>query len=154
MLRTLGSDVIPPPNVDVLVEDIADVPGADDLRRIALRRVRRPHVEVVTELRRQEPAGERQEELLQLRVLAPLHRVDVPECIRVGFVEAQLIEIARVAEKADVHLAEVVLDDQKSAVRDVTRRLLRRLWRRPGGSGAATRKSATQPSDTHTPLSS
>ena len=97
------------------------LPGADDLRRIALRRVRRPDVEVVAELRRQEPAGERQEELLQLHVLAPLHGLHVPERIDVGLVEALLIQIARVAEEPEVHLALVALDEQESDVGDVAR---------------------------------
>ena len=48
---------------DEAVERVAQIAGADDLRRIALRRVRRPDVQVVAELRRQEPAGERREEL-------------------------------------------------------------------------------------------
>ena len=120
----------------VPVEHVADVAGADDLRGIALRRVRRPDVQVVAELRRQEPAGERQEELVQLDVFAPLHGLHVAERIRVGLVEPLLIEVAGVAEEADVHLALVALDDQESGIRDVARGFLRGLRRhsldRPG----------------------
>ena len=105
MLRTVGSEVMPPPTVRRTVEHVAQVAGADDLRRIALRRVRRPDVQVVAELRRQEPAGERREELRQLDVLPLLNRVLDAEGVRVGRVDVPLIEIARVAEEAEIDLA-------------------------------------------------
>ena len=90
---------------DETIEHVAQVAGADDLRRIALRRVRRPDVQVVAELRRQEPAGERREELRQLNVLPLLNGVRDAEGVGVGRVDVPLIEIAHVAEEPEVDFA-------------------------------------------------
>src|SRR6185436_10729362 len=54
----------------VSVEHVAEIAGTDYLRRITLRRIGRPYVEVVPEFRGEKPAGKRQEELVQLKVFA------------------------------------------------------------------------------------
>ncbi len=80
-------------NRDEAIERVAQIAGADDLRRIALRRVRRPDVEVVAELRRHEPTGERRKELRELNVLPLLNGVRDAEGIRIRRVDVPLIEI-------------------------------------------------------------
>ena len=75
---------MPPPRVTCRLNEVAEVAAADDLRGIALRGVRRPDVEVVAELRGQEPAGEGQEELVELDVLALLHRLGLAEGVGVA----------------------------------------------------------------------
>ena len=154
MLRTLGQAGDAGAEGHVPVEDVAEVAGADDLRGIALRGVRRPDIEVVAKLRRQEPAGERQEELVQLDVLAPLHGLHVAEGVGVGLVEALLIQIARVAEEPHVHLALLALDEQESAVRDVLGAPSSSSRALAATAAGPTRKSPTHPSATQTPLSS
>ncbi len=107
----------------VAVEHVAQVAGAHHLRRVALRRVRGPDVEVVAELRRQEPAGERQEELVELDVLALLDRLGIAEGVHVGRVQSLLVQVARVAEEPDVDLALLPGDDPEAGVGDVLQRL-------------------------------
>ena len=121
---------------DVAVEDVADVAAADHLRGIALRRVRRPDIEVVAELRREEPAVEGQEELLQLEVLTPRHRLHVAESVGVRVVQPELIQIPHVGEEPRVHLAFVAVEEQEPAVRDVAGRLLLRFFLHRGARGA------------------
>ena len=101
------------------VEGPGQVARADDLRRIALRCVRRPDVEVVAHLRREEPPRERREELLQLDVLAPLDGLRVAEGVDVGLVQIPLVQIARVAEEPEIDLALVAVEEQEADVRNV-----------------------------------
>ncbi len=104
---------------DVPVERVAQVAGAHHLRRVALGHVRGPDVQVVAHLRCQEPAGERQEELVELDVLALLDRLGVPEGVGVGRVQALLVQVAHVAEEPHVDLALLALDQQEPGVGDV-----------------------------------
>jgi hypothetical protein len=107
----------------VAVEHVAQVAGADDLRRVALRRVRRPDVEVVAHLRREEPAGEGQEELVELEVLALLDGLGVAEGVGVARVEPLLVQVAGVAEEPDVDLALLARHEQEPCVGDVLKGL-------------------------------
>ena len=134
------------------VERVAQIAGADDLRRIALRRVRRPDIQVVAELRREEPAGERREELLQLDVLPQLHVLRVAEGVDVGRIEAPLIQIARVAEEPEVDLALLAVVEQEPEVGNVLERLL--LLGLGARRGWPATNSPLQPSDTQMPVSS
>ena len=110
---------MPAPTRDEAIERVAQIAAADDLRRIALRRVRRPDIEVVAELRRHEPAGERREELRELNVLPLLNGVRDAEGVRVGRVDVPLIEIARVAEEPEIDLALLAVVEQEPGVGDV-----------------------------------
>ena len=103
------------------VEGVAQVACADDLRRVTLRGVRRPDVQVVAELRREKPSRERREELRQLDVLLPQHVVRVAEVIDVRRIQAQLVEIPRVAEEPEVDLAFLAVEQQEPEVGDVLR---------------------------------
>ena len=118
------------------VEAPGEVARAHDLRRIALRCVRRPDVEVVAHLRREEPPRERREELLQLDVLAPLNGLRVAEGVDVGLVQIPLVQIPPVAEKPEIDLALLAVDEQEADVRNVRERLGLRRLRCHGGAGA------------------
>ena len=123
------------------VEGPGQVARAHDLRRIALRCVRRPDVEVVAHLRREEPPRERREELLQLDVLALRHGVRVAKGVDVGIVQIPLVQIARVAEQPEIDLALVAVEEQEADVRNVREGLglLLRLHDGAGGElGAAS----------------
>jgi hypothetical protein len=125
VLRVDGSDVMPKPAGDEAVPGPAQVAGANHLRRIALGRVGRPDVQVVTEPRIEEPARKRRKELRQLHVLATLHRFRVAEGVHVGLIDVPLIQVARVAEQTEVDLSFFTVEQQKPPVRHVRRCVLR-----------------------------
>ncbi len=96
------------------IERPAQVARAHDLRRIALRGVRGPDVEVVAHLRREKPPREGREEFLQLDVLAQRNSLRVAEGVHVCLVEISLVQIPRVAEQAEIDLALVAVDEQEA----------------------------------------
>ena len=105
------------------VEVPRDVARADNLGRVPLRCIRRPDVEVVAHFRREEPTGERREELLQLDVLAPLNGLRVAEGVDVGLVQIPLVQITPVGEEPEIYLALVTVEEQEADVRNVRRGL-------------------------------
>ena len=123
-------------DADEAVEGPGQVARAHDLRRVALRGVRRPDVEVVAHLRREEPARERREELLQLDVLAPLNGLRVAEGVDVGLVQVPLVQISSVAEEPEIHLALGVVDEQEADIRNVREGLGLGRLRLDGWAGA------------------
>ena len=147
----------PGPERHVAVEHVAQVAGAHHLRRVALRGVRGPDVQVVAHLRRQEPAREGQEELVELEVLALLDGLGVAERVLVGRVQSLLVQVARVADEPDVDLALLPGDDPEASVGDVLQRLrllLASTFSITSDSRWPTTNSALQPSETQMPLSS
>ena len=136
------------PHAHEPVEDPGQVARAHDLRRIALRCVRRPDVEVVAHLRREEPSRERREELLQLDVLALRNGLRVAEGVDVGLVQISLVQIPRVAEEPEIDLALVVVHEQEADVRNVREGL--GLRSSPVPRQRRCTNSALQPSDTQT----
>ncbi len=129
------------------VEGPGQVARAHDLRRIALRGVRRPDVEVVAHLRREEPPRERREELLQLDVLAPLNGLRVAEGVDVGRVQIPLVQIPRVAEEPEIDLALVAVEQQEADVRNVREGLGLLRLRCHGGAGAELGAAAVRHPD-------
>ena len=120
--RDAGTDA------DIPVEAPCQVAGADDLGRIALRRVRRPDIEVVAKLRCEKPPGEWRKKLLQLDVLTPVDGVCIAERVDIGLIQIPLVQVPRVAEEPKIDLALLAVDEQEPGVGNVLERLrLRRL---------------------------
>ena len=138
-------------DADTHAHEPVEVPGqvarAHDLRRITLRGIRRPDVEVVAHLRREEPARERREEFLQLDILSPLNGLLVAEGIDVGRVQVPLVQITAVAEKPEIDLALIAGEQQESDVGNVRERLGFRCLRFNSGSGAELGAAAVRHPD-------
>src|SRR6185436_11206210 len=98
------------------IERPAQVAPAHDLRRIALRGVRRPDVEVVAHLRCEKPPRKGREEFLQLDVLTQRNSLRVAKGVVVCLVEISLVQIPRIAEQAEIDLALFGVDKQEADV--------------------------------------
>ncbi len=110
---------------DVAIEHVAQIAAADHLRRITLRGIGRPDVQVVAEFGRQEPAAERREKLRQLNVLALLNRMLDAEGVGVRRVDTELIQVAHVAEQAEEDFAFLARVEAKTEIGDIRGCLLR-----------------------------
>ena len=137
VVRVPGSEVIPPPSDERLVERVLEEAGHDDLRSLALARVRRPHVEEVAEPRIDHPAVGVDLRLLELEVLAEVEGDVPPEGVLVLVVERLLVQVADVGVELEVEGAPRLLGDGDTA--------RGRLPRRPGSRRGARRRPARVP---------
>lgn len=130
-----GERVDPATHREMPVESVGQVPGDHDLGGLAEAGVGAPDVSEVAQLGRQDPPEGGDLHFVELQVLPLLQVARTSEPVRVGRVEARLVQVADVAEDPDVQLAELGLRDSEAGAgrvltEDLFLRLLRRCWRR------------------------